>query len=122
MSTPDEAPITYIDADGTPLPVPHNLSADQDGAGVYPPLYVHLGDTGTGSTSVAELFEPAWRTTVVWAVVAFVAGALMVALSSGLAAIVLWPLGIFAMIAAGGALWVTMTARRLMSGDLSSHP
>ncbi len=118
-------PVTYIDADGRPIEAPRGLDAGRDDAGERPAMFVHMScrvsSVELGSSSVRAL-EPVWRTALVWAAVAFVAGALMVALSSGLAAVVLWPLGGFTMIVAASALWGAWTARRLARRTLTSSP
>ena len=129
MTTQDRAhrvPVTYIDADGTPIEAPRDLEAGRDNADEQPAVFVHMrmsrmSSVELGSSSVRAL-EPVWRTALVGAAVAFVAGALMVALSSGLAAVVLWPLGGFTMIVAASALWGAWTARRLARRTLTSSP
>ena len=121
MTTQDRAqsraPVTYIDADGTPIEAPsYGPGVGRDDGGGRPVAFVRvsyrMSPVEVGSSS-ARALEPVWRTTMVWAAVAFVVGALMVALSSGLAVVVLWPLGGFTMIVAGSALWAACAARRL---------
>ena len=118
MTTQDRAqsraPVTYIDADGTPIEAPSGLDADagRTGSGARTSMFAHPNDA-VEEPSLAEAMKAMWRAGMAWATFVFVIGLLMVVLSSGLVAVVLWPLGTFTMIVAASVLWATITARRM---------
>ena len=105
----DEASVTYIDADGTPIEAPSGLDADagRTGSGARTSMFAHPNDA-VEEPSLAEAMKAMWRAGMAWATFVFVIGLLMVVLSSGLVAVVLWPLGTFTMIVAA-----SITARRM---------
>ena len=81
----DEASVTYIDADGTPIEAPSGLDADagRTGSGARTSMFAHLNDA-VEEPSLAEAMKAMWRAGMAWATFVFVIGLLMVVLSSGL--------------------------------------
>ena len=128
----DEASVTYIDADGTPIEAPSGLDADagRTGSGARKSMFAHPNDA-VEEPSLAEAMKAMWRAGMAWATFVFVIGLLMVVLSSGLVAVVLWPLGTFTMIVAASVLWATIGApdgarcrspAAMSVSDHSDHP
>ncbi|MGK2348164.1 hypothetical protein [Actinomyces sp. W5033] len=61
---------------------------------------------------VVGALSPVWRTGTVVGLAGFVIGLLMIVGTSGLAAVVLWPLGALSVISGTSVLWATHQARR----------
>lgn len=69
---------------------------------------------------VAGVLNPLWRTGTVVGMLGLAIGLLMIIGTSGLAAVVLWPLGALSIITGTSVLWATRQARRA-SRNMSVH-
>lgn len=69
---------------------------------------------------VAGVLNPLWRTGTVVGMLGLAIGLLMIIGTSGLAAVVLWPLGALSIITGTSVLWATREARRA-SRNMSVH-
>ncbi len=65
-----------------------------------------------GPDDVAGVLSPVWRTGTAVGLLGLVVGMLMILGTSGLAAVVLWPLGALSLISGASVLWATHQARR----------
>ena len=64
----DEASVTYIDADGTPIEAPSGLDADagRTGSGARTSMFAHPNDA-VEEPSLAEAMKAMWRAGMAWA-------------------------------------------------------
>ncbi len=65
-----------------------------------------------GSGNVSGVLSPVWHTGTVVGVLGVVVGLAMILGTSGLAAVVLWPIGALSFISGASVLWATHQARR----------
>lgn len=69
---------------------------------------------------VVDVLNPLWRTGTIVGLLGLAVGLLMIIGTSGLAAVVLWPLGALSIITGTSVLWATRQARRA-SRSMSVH-
>ena len=108
--------VEYIDENGNPLTGPDAARSADGAAGPEgQPAFVVRSFTIGGASAGAPsrgLLGSVWRAGVTTGIVVMLAGLAMIALTSGLAAVVCWPLGAFTMVTGGSVLWATLAARR----------
>ncbi|WP_448760513.1 hypothetical protein [Actinomyces oricola] len=126
MSTEQHRPvITYIDQDGYPVEAPRKQALGGHGprAQFSPGITVSAGavhvtaapqDIGAAGDAGADpdLLAPAWRAGMLTGAGTIVLALLMMVLTSGLLAVVVWPLAAFTLVMGVSLIGGTIEARR----------
>lgn len=115
-STGRPGAVEYIDENANPVTGPGTArsayaAAGPDGRPAFVVRSFTIGGASAGAPS-RGLLGSVWRAGVATGIVVMLAGLAMIALTSGIAAVVCWPLGAFTMVTGGSVLWATLAARR----------
>lgn len=108
--------VEYIDENGNPLTGPDAARSAGGAAGPEgQPAFVVRSFTIGGASAGAprsRILGSVWRVGIATGIAVMLIGLAMIAMTSGIAAVVCWPLGAFTMVTGGSVLWATVAARR----------